>query len=403
MTKCSGSAKMSRHWIFEASRHSSGGAWVSYAQRVQLSARWRLTWLLEGPSDAIVANLTVYMPSDVENILSMEKFYGMLTSVDCADHNMTLAFKDDATFAYAQKVWDWVNGADDHTFIMVAGIGDCGWNTERRPFSVSKITYDEDRNIARLTAELSDWKSIAHTYDLHVGHVPLTDSQLPARDVSKDVSLDVSTVFPFGVKVTQDGLSSALECSKCGTTGQINIELKLSTKAFIPTGASMRMSPNGVSAKAELKLTASGELTKSISFKKTVASIPLNSIKIPGDILNIGPFLDVAVGFEVSAVTGSASITGGAIVTIPDSAIVELDLLNPSKNKFSGWGPSVDTIPITVDAKISGAVQIFAQPALKLVAEAIGESRWHHNGVSAANTAIRPGVRNRAQIKNALY
>ena len=59
------------------------------------------------------------MPGDGENIVSMEKFDGMLTSIECANDQLTLAFEDDATFAYAQNVWDWVNGADNHSFIMV--------------------------------------------------------------------------------------------------------------------------------------------------------------------------------------------------------------------------------------------------------------------------------------------
>lgn len=77
------------------------------------------------------------MPGDHENILSMEKFAGMLTSVECTPQDMTLGFEDDTSFVYAQKVWDWVNGADNHTFLMVAGKGDCGNNAYRIPYLVS--------------------------------------------------------------------------------------------------------------------------------------------------------------------------------------------------------------------------------------------------------------------------
>ncbi|MCJ1264543.1 hypothetical protein MMC22_004415 [Lobaria immixta] len=312
------------------------------------------------------------MPGDVENILSMEKFYPLLKSVNCSRDKMTLAFKNDKTFAYAQKVWDWVNGADDHAFVMVAGLGDCGWNRHRQPFIVTSIAYDEGLNTARLTAKPSDWRTVAHTYDLTVGHVPLTDSRLPARDFSKNLALGIATLFPFSVKIgTENGLSSALECSNCGTTGKIDFELKISTKLAVPTGASIIISPKGVSAKAELKLTESGELTESLPFEKEVLKLPLDSITIPGGIVNIGPNLVVSVGFEISSWEGTASISGGAIVTLPDSAILQLDLLNPSNNKFSGWTPNVSPIPIRVDAKISAGLEVYAKPALKLVAEAI--------------------------------
>ena len=52
----------------------------------------------------------------------MEQFNGMLTSVECSASNLALTFKDDATFAYAQKVWDWVNGADNHSFVHSFGV-----------------------------------------------------------------------------------------------------------------------------------------------------------------------------------------------------------------------------------------------------------------------------------------
>lgn len=98
----------------------------------------------------------------------------MLNSVECNRHGMTLAFEDDSYFAYAQRMWDWVNGADNYTFIMVAGQGDCGNNTRRLPYLVSTIAYDEERNTARLTAIMGSWKDLLHSYELHVGSVPMS-------------------------------------------------------------------------------------------------------------------------------------------------------------------------------------------------------------------------------------
>lgn len=295
----------------------------------------------------------------------------MLQSVNCTDHDMTLAFKDDATFAYAQRVWDWVNGADNHTFVMVAGVGDCDWNRHRQPFNVSTITYDEVKNIAHLKAKPTEWKTIAHSYDLDVGHVPMTDSRLPTRDLSQDLSFDVSSAFPFQVKVTKNGLATALECTSCITSGKINLELKVSQQLLVPTGASIRISPRGVAARAEIKLTESGELTEAIEWEKSIQKIPLDAIKIPG-IVNIGPNLDISVGFEISSLEGSASISGGGTASLKDSAVVEVDLLNPLSNKFSGWVPDVKPLPVVIDARVSGGLQIYAIPAVKLVAEVLG-------------------------------
>jgi hypothetical protein len=357
---------------------------------------------IEDSSGPVLGNFSVYMPGDIENILSMERFDGMLKSVNCTDHGMSLQFNDDATFAYAQRVWDWVNGEDNHTFVMVAGNGDCGWNTQRQPFLVSSIAYDEDQNVASLRANSSDWQTVAHSYDLQIGNIPLPDGALEARDLSQDVSLDLSTSFPFNAKYTQGDLSAALECTKCGTGGSINFELKVSTKFLVPTGASIKIAPKDVSAQAHIKLTGSGALTEAKTFKKTIVSIPLNSITIPGGIVNIGPNLDVNVGFEISAFSGSTSISSGATINLSDSAILELDLLNPSNNEFSGWAPTVDTEPLKIDGKISGGVQIFAQPALKLVAEALGERRLHSLTISSADLLFRPGIPDWPQPENAL-
>lgn len=368
-----GNEQMSRPWTFEARKLSSGVTQVSCGKAPILPI-CQLILRFQGSSDAVLANFTVYMPGEFENIVTMERFYGMLESVNCTDHEMTLEFKDDVTFAYAQRVWDWVNGADNHTFVMVAGAGDCEWNKRRQPFNVSTIAYDEDKNVARLKAVPAKWEAIAHSYDLDVGHVPMTDSRLPARDLSKDLSLDVSSAFPFLINATMKGLSTALECTSCVTTGKINLELKVSQKWHVPTGASIRISPQGVSAQAEIKLTESGELTEPIEWEKSVRKIPLNSITIPG-VVNIGPNLDISVGFEISTLKGSASISGGATASLQDSAILELDLLNPESNKFSGWVPDVKPLPVVIDARVSGGLQIYAIPAVKLVATVLGRPR----------------------------
>ena len=350
----------------------------------------------------MLANFTVYMPGEFENIVTMEKFYGMLKSVNCTDHDMTLTFNDDATFAYAQRVWDWVNGADNHTFVMIAGVGDCEWNRHRQPFNVSTITYDEVANVAHLQAKRANWQTIAHSYDLHVGHAAMTDSHLPVRDLSPDVSIDLSSAFPFQTKLTKNGLATALECASCTTSGKLNVEFKVSQTLGLPTGASIILSPRGVSAKAEFKLTESGELTEAIEFEKSVLKIPLEAITVPG-VVNIGPNLDISVGFEISSLEGSASVSTGATASLQDSAIVELNLLDPSSYKFSGWLPHVDPLPVVVDARVSGGLQIYAMPALKLVAEALGRPRRYSRPSMTLTILFRSWFRNRSRFENALH
>lgn len=342
------------------------------------------------------------MPGEFENIVTMERFYGMLKSVNCTDHDMTLTFNDDATFAYAQRVWDWVNGADNHTFVMIAGVGDCEWNKHRQPLNVSTITYDEVANVARLKAKQTSWKTIAHSYDLDVGHVAKTDSRLSARDLPQNVSLDISRAFPFQTKITKNGLATALECANCTTSGKLNLEFKVSQRLLAVTGASVIISPRGVSAKAEIKLTESGKLTEAIEFEKSVLKIPLNPIKIPG-VVDIGPNLEISVGFAISSLEGSASVSTGAIASLQESAIVELNFLDPLSSKSSGWVPDVKPLPVVVDAKISGGLQIYAMPAVTLGGKVLGRPGRYSRLSMTLTVLFRFWFRNWSRFENALH
>ncbi|MCJ1364125.1 hypothetical protein MMC16_003234 [Acarospora aff. strigata] len=332
-------------------------------------------WGATDGSDATLGNLTVFMPDDNENILSMEKFDGMLTSVECTPQSMTLQFEDDSSFAYAQRTWDWVNGADNHTFLMVAGKGDCGSNKYRIPYLVSSITYDETRNIARLKATAGSWKDLAHTYELRVGSVPMSsDLGLRRRDWTRDAFVDMSADFSFKSKVKTGPVSGELVCDPCFTAGKMRFEFVIKTKFKVPVGVKFRLAPDGVKARAGLKLTVASEYkSKTDLFKESIAEIPLAGISIPPDILTMGPVLDVQLGAEISAFEGAVSVLTGATATLPGNAVLEADLFDPSNNKFSSWAPSIVADDFKMQAKLSLSAKMFLEPALKLKVEALGQ------------------------------
>lgn len=324
----------------------------------------------------MLGNLTVFMPGDNENILSMEKFKGMLTSVQCNRHGMTLAFEDDASFAYAQTTWDWVNGADNHTFVMVAGQGDCGNNTRRLPYLVSTITYDEERNTARLTATVGSWKDLLHSYELRVGSVPMSsDLGLTKGEWTQEASLDMSASLSFKKEVKVGRVFGEIVCDDpCDITGKMKFEIVVEVRWNLQVNLRFRVAPQGVTASAKLALKVASELkSEPITFKESMIKIPLSGISIPGDILTIGPVLDLSVGGEISAIEGSIAVTTGATATLPDTAVLQADLLNPSNNKFSSWVPRIVKDEFTLQAKLSFSVQMFVEPALKLQAEALGK------------------------------
>ncbi|KAF2650056.1 hypothetical protein K491DRAFT_697628 [Lophiostoma macrostomum CBS 122681] len=299
----------------------------------------------------------------------------MLTSVQCNANSLALIFKDDATFAYAQAVWEWVNGADNHSFLMVAGVGDCGNNTQRIPFVVNTIAYDEAANLATLSATQSNWTAVAHTYDLTVGQITQPPSQsttLQTRDIDKTSSIDFTHRFPFSFAISANGLEAKLACTNCSSTGSFDMQLYISTKLFVPTDAKLKLAPRGVSAIGQVKLSGSGSITDALTKEFDILSIPLDGIKIP-EILELGPFLTVSVGAEISAISLSASVQAGATARLDDAAILEVDLLNPEANTFSGWEPTIDAVDVRVDASISGGVAVFLKTSVELKAEALGE------------------------------
>lgn len=328
-------------------------------------------------SDATLGNLTVFAPGDHENILSMEKFDGMLTSVECTSKGMTLKFEDDSTFAHAQRVWDWVNGKDNHTFLMVAGKGDCGDNPHRMLYLVSSITYDEESNVARLKATRGSWKELAHSYELHVGSIPNAgDLGLQRRDYTKDASIDLAHDLSFKAEVKTGPVFGELVCQPCFTAGKINFEFVIKSKFKIPTGFKFRMSPSGVKVRAAIQM----DLASNFGTEEDLGPkfpfgppIPLAGVSIPGGILSIGPVLQAFLGAEVTKFEGAVSLAVGATASLPDSAVVQADLLSPSNNEFSSWIPTIETDEPTMQAKISYYVKAYLEPQLKLQAEALGK------------------------------
>jgi hypothetical protein len=321
----------------------------------------------------VLGNLTLYTPGAGEHIISMEKFLHLTKSVYCDQDGISIAFTDNTTFEKAKKIWDWANGAENRSFILVAGAGDCGWNEHRQPFIVRTLNF-EGSNVVRLNGGPESWQDVAHSYDLVVGHIALNETQLrrAKRDYTKDTSIPLELDFPFSVGMSEDGVSSTLSCTDCGTSGYFSLELVISTWWYVPTGASIKVSPSGVEATVNLEWTISGELAGSINKEWTPISFPTPAtIEIP-EVLTIGPTIDLIVGVTLQALKAQATITGGAKATIPDSAIVEVNLLDPSDNKFSGWLPSVESYPFSVDAEISATVGAYLATALALEAEALG-------------------------------
>ena len=314
------------------------------------------------------------MPGDVEGILSVETFDDMLTSIECKDDGLDLTFEDATAFAYAKRVWDWVNSANEHSFVLVAGAGDCKSNEARQPFTVSRLAYDDARNVAHLAAKPAAWSDLAHTYDLHVGHVAAPTTSLRRRvdltpDINGGISIPFFAKFPFGFKLNYEGLTGALECSNCFTQGHLDFELTISTVLGIPTGAKIRAAPRGIHVEAQVKVSGGGEIETPFNSTWDIADVPIAGVSIK-DILKLGPNFRIGFGLEIGPVSGEFSLNSATSVRVPDSAYTEIDLIHPEKSRKSSWAPTVNR-QLTFDAKLALESIFYFNPALRISATAL--------------------------------
>lgn len=344
---------------------------------LDLKSEENFLWGAADENQAALGNLTVYMPGEAENILSMERFSDMLTSVDCTQSTIDMAFKDDETFAYAQAVWDWVNGEDNSSFVMVAGRGACEWNQDhRQPFRVTTLAFDEAANVAHLTAEAVDWAQAIHTYNLNVGG--FTPEHLQKRafgeiDYNKDLNIDFNHKFPIDTVSLplSDDVEASLDLSNCSTAGSFAFQFSLETIFLIPKKAEMSVHPQGVSLTIAPSLTLSGNVSEPLTSDLQLARINLAGIQIPAGILDIGPDVVLSVGATVGPLHGEATVEAGVVYSLDDAAVASVDVMGFEAQQ-SGWTPQVATTPLTVQAELDGKVKAFVKAELELSAKAFG-------------------------------
>jgi len=322
-----------------------------------------------------MANFTVSMPGEYENILSLEKFISMLSSVSCTNTSIALTFKENGAFLHAQQEWDWVNGGN-RTFILVVSTGDCGWNTYRLPFIVDSASFINATNTADLAAVPATWASVAHTCELWVGNMPTPPpSRIVRRDFTETLSLNFEHTLPisswdFPLKIPNVTLSA--ECDNCGTHGSFDFAFHFQTVFFVPVGVSLSLTPNGVSASITPELHMEADLLDKVSSPLIpLGTIPIDGISIPGGILDVGPEIVIQAGASIGPITGEATLSAGVEVDLSDSAQVTVGLTSPSFAE-SGWDPIVKPIPFTIDAEIKGTAELFVQFSNELTLEALG-------------------------------
>lgn len=323
-----------------------------------------------------LANLTIDLPGDDETVISLDRFKHLVGSVQCTNKTMTVGLQSQKAFDHVKRVWKWLNEGDPHKIIVVAGAGECGWNPTRIPFSASKVSFSDADNTANLVGKTIEWKEFQN-YELTVGNYqPVSTSALARRDVDKSMTLPFDIPLPFSsgsLKTPVDNLELTWYCGDCGTKGSFDLGFHIETKLGIPTDASISLSPNGVSTVLNPRIGIQSDLTGDLGDEWEIGTIPIGGITVPGGILDVGPEIIFSLGYSVGPLQGSAGITTGVTVTIPDEAELEIGLLDPDVSS-DGWDAEVETEDVILDARLTGDALVYFKAAIGLSAKALGTS-----------------------------
>lgn len=302
----------------------------------------------------------------------MERFRYMTTSVSCTNESLDITFTDDETFEYAKGVWDWVNGADNHSFVMVAGAGDCGWNDYRTPFTVFDIQYDEAANLAHLVANASTWQDAVHSFTLDVGHVKSAVGETKRGETGKDTTINFNHQFPIGyTALSVPPLGIALSCASCGTSGEFLVSVHMETTLGVPRELTVSLAPRGVSMNINPSITLSVDVGPALAKEFELFAIPLQAIVIPGGVMNIGLSIPFTIGMLMGPLSIWGSVSGGVKLAIPDEAILTMNILDPDA-QASGWDPIVTTTDIVLDARLTGTLRTYTKIGPALSVNALG-------------------------------
>jgi hypothetical protein len=278
-------------------------------------------------------------------------------------------FDDDQAYHYGAKAWQWVNDEQNRTFVLVAGQGHCKWNADRLPFVITDVEFDDASNTIKAIGHASDWKKVSHSYELFVGGRPATNK----RDYDDSYSFDINHNLPLShVQVGGGDLKISYDCFDCGTRGEFEFGFHISTWMGIPKDVELVLSPNGVEVRFEPRIGIIANIGSKFSDSHDLEKIPIDGISIAGGILDLGPEIVFGWGYSVGPLKGSAGITTGGTLSLSDSASLTLDLLNHEISE-SGWSPSFTPSDFTVDAALSGSVELDLYAKVQLGLEAFGK------------------------------
>ncbi|KAF7885914.1 uncharacterized protein EAF02_004423 [Botrytis sinoallii] len=349
---------------------------------VTLQSELSLIWGSSNGSTFVNVTLNT---GETELVISTEHFSDSLTDVQC-NGDLVLTFKDNATFQDAISDWSWVNFHENRTFFMINNWGACAAASEsgRQPWIVHGVdVYDEQNFIVNFNATLSDWDDVMSGAVIEFGAMSTSYSSKRTDTVSKTLSLNMAHSLPqtFFSKSTNNGLDFSIDCPGCATTGTIDVQGKIvmNTVIGIPTSVksiSITATPKGLGANLALGFSVSGTLGSGWSKDWNLVTVGLPGWSIP-KIIDLGPQFTVDAGFALSGIEGSASISAGVNVAIPDSSSAVLGI-NGVDSSFNGWVPTATPQTPKVSVEVDGSLQLYTELGLDVGLTVL--SKWGFGG-----------------------
>ncbi|KAF7939276.1 uncharacterized protein EAE97_007356 [Botrytis byssoidea] len=349
---------------------------------VTLQSELSLIWGSSNGSTFVNVTLNT---GETELVISTEHFADSLTDVQC-NGDLVLTFKDNATFQAAISDWSWVNFHENRTFFMINNWGACAAASEsgRQPWVVHGVdVYDEQNFIVNFNATLSDWDDVMSGAVIEFGAMSTSSSSKRTDTVSKTLSLNMAHSLPqtFFSKSTNNGLDFSIDCPGCATTGSIDVQGKIvmNTIIGIPTSVksiSITATPKGLGANLALGFSVSGTLGSGWSKDWNLVTVGLPGWSIP-KIIDLGPQFSVDAGFALSGIEGSASISAGVNVAIPDSSSAVLGISGVDSS-FKGWVPTATPQTPKVSVEVDGSLQLYTELGLDVGLTVL--SKWGFGG-----------------------
>lgn len=330
-------------------------------------------WAAPSGDELIYANFTLFYPESTEHILATERFANKLKTVNCGQNkDLTIEFNDQASLEEAKAEWNWVNRNTKNTFVLVTNHKGCSPDEERVPYVIHDIKYDGAT--AHLTAEPKEWEAVAHSYTLHVGHIPLNNNHRALMERA-GFAMNLASSYNKNLFSKTIGAWSTTVDLNLATYGKLNVDFDIDVSLLKIKSASITLSPQGVGASAELAVALNGQLTSAFTWSNNIISIPVTGIEI-AKIVKLGAFLDVEFAFSITAIKGTANAKIGARSDIPDTSLVRVDLVKSSNNAVQGWNPTFSATPFSLNAKVEGAAEAYAKPNIKLEASVLSKG-WN--------------------------